>query len=64
MGSIQQGGQVGQHHEESKKASMNIKRKVHNEYTVLPVVVYGSETWARLKKAHMDLMSVAHIRHV
>ena len=62
MGSIQQGGQVVQHHEESKK--MKIKRKVlHNEY-VLPVVVYGSETWARLKKAHMDLVSVAHIRHV
>ena len=63
MGSIQQGGQVVQHHEESKKASMKIKRKVHNEY-VLPVVVYCSETWARLKKAHMDLISVAHIRHV
>ena len=61
MGSIQQGGQVVQHHEESKK--MKIKRKVHNEY-VLPVVVYGSETWARRKKAHMDLVSVAHIRHV
>ena len=32
---------------ESKKASMQIKGKVHNEY-MLPVVVYGSETWARL----------------
>ena len=41
----------------SRKASMNIKRKVHNEY-VLPVMVYGSETWA-LKKAHMELLSVA-----
>ena len=29
----------------SRKASMNLKRKVHNEY-VLPVMVYGSETWA------------------
>ena len=35
----------------SRKTSMNIKRKVHNEY-VLPVMVYGSETWA-LKKAHI-----------
>ena len=36
---------------------MKVKRKVHNEY-VLPVQVYGSETWA-LKKAHMELLSVA-----
>ena len=35
----------------SRKASMNIKRKA-------PVMVYGSETWA-LKKAHMELLSVA-----
>ena len=41
----------------SRKASMNIKRKVHNEY-VLPIMVYGSETWT-LKKAHMELLSVA-----
>ena len=41
----------------SRKARMNIKRKTHNEY-VLPVMVYGSETWA-LKKAHMELLSVA-----
>ena len=41
----------------SRKASINGKRKVHNEY-VLPVMVYGSETWA-LKKAHMELLSVA-----
>ena len=41
----------------SRKASMNVKRKVHNEY-VSPVMVYGSETWA-LKKAHMELQSVA-----
>ena len=41
----------------SRKASMNVKRNVHNEY-VLPVIVYGSETWA-LKKAHVELMSVA-----
>ena len=36
---------------------MNVKRKVHNEY-VLPVMVYGSETWP-LKKAHMQLLPVA-----
>ena len=41
----------------SRKASMKIKRKIHNEY-VLPVMVYGSETWA-LKKAHMELLTVA-----
>ena len=41
----------------SRKASMNVKRKVRNEY-VLPVMVYGSETWA-LKKAHVELLSVA-----
>ena len=41
----------------SRKASMNINKKVHNEY-VLPVMVYGSDTWA-LKKAHMELLSVA-----
>ncbi len=41
----------------SRKASRNVKRKVHNEY-VLPVMVYGSEIWA-LKKAHMELLSVA-----
>ena len=36
---------------------MKIKRKVHNEY-LLPVMMYGRETWA-LKKAHMGLLSVA-----
>ena len=36
---------------------MNVKRKIYNEY-VLPVMVYGSETWA-LKKAHMEVLSVA-----
>ena len=41
----------------SRKASMNVKREVHNEY-VLPVMVYGSEPWA-LKKTHMELLSVA-----
>ena len=41
----------------SRKASMNVKRKIHNEY-VLPVMMYGSEMWA-LKKAHMELLSVA-----
>ena len=40
-----------------RKASMNIKRKVHSE-NVLPVMVYDSETRA-LKKAHMELLSVA-----
>ena len=39
------------------KSSMNVTRKVHNEY-VLPVMVYGSETWA-LKKAHLELLSDA-----
>ena len=41
----------------NRKASMRIKKKVHNEY-VLPLLVYGSETWA-LKKAHMELLLVA-----
>ena len=41
----------------SSNASMKIKRKIHNEY-MLPVMVYGSETWA-LNKAHMELLSVA-----
>ena len=41
----------------SRKASMSVKRKVHNGY-VLTVMVYDSETWA-LKKAHMELLSVA-----
>ena len=41
----------------SRNVSMKIKRKVLNEY-VLPVVVYGSETWT-LKKADMELLSVA-----
>ena len=40
----------------SRRASIQIKRKVYNEY-VLPVMVYGSETWA-LKKAHVELQSV------
>ena len=56
MDSIQQGSQ---HHKDKwTKASMKIKRKVHNEY-VLPVMVYVIDTWA-LKKAHMELLSVAH----
>ena len=56
MGSIQQGGQVDQHHEESKyENKQNVG--LHNEY-VLPVVVYSSETYG-LKKADMELMSVA-----
>ena len=40
-----------------RKARMKIKKKIHNKY-VLPVMVYGCETWA-LKKAHMELLSVA-----
>ena len=43
-----------------RKASMKMKRNVHNEY-VLPVMVYGNETWAP-KKAHMELLSVAQRR--
>ena len=50
----------------SRKASMNVKRKAHNEY-VLPVMVYGSETWA-LKKAGTIVSRTAqngahHARH-
>ena len=45
----------------SRKASMNINRKVHDE-CVLPVMVYGSETVA-LKKVHMELLSVAKVRN-
>ena len=41
----------------NRKASMDIKRKVHNAY-VLSVMVYGNDTWA-LKKAHMEILSVA-----
>ena len=44
----------------SRNASMNIKRTVgplYSEY-VLPVMVYVSDTSA-LKKAHMELLSVA-----
>ena len=41
----------------NRKASMNVETKVHNEY-MLPVIDYGSETWAP-KKAHMELLSVA-----
>ena len=41
----------------SRKASMNVKMKVHNEY-MLPVMVYGSGTWA-LKNAHMEPLLVA-----
>ena len=41
----------------SRKTSMNTKRKVFNEY-VLPVMMYGSETWA-LTTANKDLLLVA-----
>ena len=44
----------------SRKASMNVKRKVHIGY-VLPVMVYGCETWA-LNKAHMELLSVEQLK--
>ena len=44
----------------SRKASMKIKRKVHNEY-VLPLAVYGSETWA-LEKANVELLSVVQLK--
>ena len=39
------------------KDTMNVNTKAHNEY-VLPIMVYGSGTWA-LKKAHMEVLSVA-----
>ena len=41
----------------SRKASMKIKSKVFNEY-VLPVMTYGSETWA-LTTAQMHTLAVA-----
>ena len=41
----------------SRKASMQIKKKVFNEY-VLPVMTYGSETWASTT-AQMDALAVA-----
>ena len=44
----------------SRKASMNVKRKVYNE-DVLPVMVYDSETWT-LKKTHMEPLSVAQLK--
>ena len=39
------------------KSRKAIKRNAYNVY-VLPVMVYGSETWA-LKKAHTEILSVA-----
>ena len=41
----------------SRKASMQIKEKVFNEY-VLPVMTYGSETWA-LTTTQVDALAVA-----
>jgi exonuclease III len=41
----------------SRTTSMKIKQKVFNEY-VLPVMTYGSETWA-LNKAVVDRLAVA-----
>ena len=41
----------------SRKASMKIKRKIHDEY-ILPVMTYGCETWA-LNNAMMDKLAVA-----
>ena len=40
----------------SRKASMNIKRKMHDEY-ILPVMTYGCETWV-LNNATMDNLAV------
>ena len=37
----------------SPKASMQIKKKVFNEY-VLPVMTYGSETWALTRWTHLQ----------
>ena len=36
----------------SRKASIRIKRKIHDEY-ILPVMTYNCETWA-LNNAMMD----------
>ena len=36
----------------SRKASIKIKRKIHDEY-ILPVMTYGCETWA-LNNAMMN----------
>ena len=41
----------------SRKASMEIKSKIFNEY-ILPVMAYGCETWA-LNKTMMDKLAVA-----
>jgi len=41
----------------SRKASIKIKRKIHDEY-ILPVMTYGCETWA-LNNAMMDTPTVA-----
>ena len=41
----------------NKKTSMEIKRKVFNEY-ILPVMTYGSETWA-LQNSMMAMLAVA-----
>ena len=39
----------------SRNASMKVKKKVFNEYT-LPVMTYGSETWA-LNKTMEEMMA-------
>ena len=41
----------------SRKASIKIKRKIHDEY-ILPVMTYGSETWA-LHNAMIEKVAVA-----
>ena len=41
----------------SRQARVTIQRKAHNEY-VLPVSVYGGETW-ELMKDHVEQLSVA-----
>ena len=40
----------------SRKASMKIKRKIHDEY-ILPVMTYGYETWA-LNNAMTEKLAV------
>lgn len=41
----------------SRKASMKMKRKIHDEY-ILPVMAYGCETWA-LNNAMVEKLAVA-----
>ena len=41
----------------TRKANMKIKRKIRNQY-ILPVMTYGSETWA-MNNAMTEKLSVA-----